>query len=678
MSTEDQWLEYAQTFATPANFDAMLSANYPQHPDMWGVYSGDFVASLTYTLPDKYNTLHVRFGNSWYTGTVSVSLCRTSGGVYACQVAMIAAAFEIHSFNSLYWPGDVLLIDEDHGIIDQSLLITVTQVEPVGGPFFGVCVECNASTYKPAAGDHACTPCPAFSHHALTNQTRVEACVCQIGHVWNATTQGCSRCATGTFNNRAGETRCYACVSTSTAPKNEMSCPGLSAAPKGFQVTASGANIEPCSVNTLNNGSRLVCTSCPPGTYTGRGGLTSVAECECVAGFARVAGVCSACDVGSFKAGAGDGPCVLCLGDTTTQEATSSSASECVCEADFGLVGGACQACVRPAQKLHPGNEACIDCGPGSALDPDATHNNRTACECLAGHAGDWRGCEACLTGFYKSGTGAGECTACAAHATTPQRASTNITGCFCAPPDVWGPGPVGPDIMNGSCVAVCESGSTGSRGVCNLCAEGTYKPDAGSAGCSACAAPFSASLLGTVVASACTCPAGFLDNFGTEYVYVTSVGALSETNLDETVLCAGYLDGVPCTVAADPGRRLRALVLATAANATLRDVTVTVSHRGGSLLLFACTTDCERNQTISLHGQPGALVLAASGSASATLQRHVGRTVQFSLSPTLITPALAEMTVLKYGLRAGDAMWVPVTGGAATCEPCPPGAVCL
>jgi len=122
----------------------------------------------------------------------------------------------------------------------------------------------------------------------------------------------------------------------------------------------------------------------------------------------------------------------------------------------------------------------------------------------------------------------------------------------------------------------------------------------------------------------------------------------------------------------------LRALVLSPAANATLRDVIVTVSHRGATLVLYACTTDCEPNTTISLHGQPGVLVVAASGSASATLTRHVGRTVQLSLTPTLISQAQAEAAVLTYGLRAGDAMWVPVTGGAASCEPCPPGAVCL
>jgi len=214
MSTVGQWLAYVQTFATPVNFDSMLSTHHPNHPNMWGLDSQGDIASLSYTLPDNYNTVHVRFGNSFHSGTVSVSLCRTSGGWYACQVVMSAATFEIHHFSSLYLPGDTLLIDEAGGVIDNSLRITVTLETRAGAPFAGVCVECNASTYKALVGDHACTPCPAFSHHALMMQTRGDACVCQIGYVWNATTQGCSECAAGTFNNRAGDVRCFQCVSS--------------------------------------------------------------------------------------------------------------------------------------------------------------------------------------------------------------------------------------------------------------------------------------------------------------------------------------------------------------------------------------------------------------------------------------------------------------------------------
>ena len=157
----------------------------------------------------------------------------------------------------------------------------------------------------------------------------------------------------------------------------------------------------------------------------------------------------------------------------------------------------------------------------------------------------------------------------------------------------------------------------------------------------------------------------------------MTSVGALSEATFNETVLCQGFGNGVPCAVAADPARRLRTLVLSQVVNSTLRDVSVSVSHLGTTLVLYACTSDCERNMTIRLHGQPGALVIVASGSASATLSRHVGRNVQLSQVPTLITQQQAEQAVLKYNLRAGDAMWVSVSGGPVSCAPCPQGLVC-
>ena len=42
---------------------------------------------------------------------------------------------------------------------------------------------------------------------------------------------------------------------------NGTNCPALCHAPVGFQTTSSGANLEPCPVNTFNNGSRLACTT---------------------------------------------------------------------------------------------------------------------------------------------------------------------------------------------------------------------------------------------------------------------------------------------------------------------------------------------------------------------------------------------------------------------------------
>jgi len=168
------------------------------------------------------------------------------------------------------------------------------------------------------------------------------------------------------------------------------------------------------------------------------------------------------------------------------------------------------------------------------------------------------------------------------------------------------------------------------------------------------------------------------LDNQGTEYVYVTGIGALSEADLNVTTMCEGYGDGVPCVMPANLTLRMRTLVLSAAAGGTLCDVTVRVTRLGSELTLFACTSECVANAQINLHELPGTLVITSRGLASASLTRHTRRTAALSHTHTLITQAQAVQAILRHSLRVGDAMWVSMTGGAVACEPCLQGAVCL
>jgi hypothetical protein len=186
------------------------------------------------------------------------------------------------------------------------------------------------------------------------------------------------------------------------------------------------------------------------------------------------------------------------------------------------------------------------------------------------------------------------------------------------------------------------------------------------------------ASLAGSTLAAACTCPAGLLDNRGTEYVYVASVGGLSESGVSSTAICAGVGSGVPCVVPASPALRLRSLVLTPGAGATLRDVTVQVSHLGTVLTLFLCTSDCVPGATVLLEGLPGALLVTATDAAQIVLARHTRRTTSLAPAPSLFTLAQAEQAVLRDGLRAGDALWAPAEGGAVACVVCLQGLVCL
>ena len=73
------------------------------------------------------------------------------------------------------------------------------------------CFGCAPSSYKPTRGDGECQPCPLFSFTLLPNRTAVTDCMCEQGHLWNASTQLCDSCPPGEFNNEANSTQCYKC-----------------------------------------------------------------------------------------------------------------------------------------------------------------------------------------------------------------------------------------------------------------------------------------------------------------------------------------------------------------------------------------------------------------------------------------------------------------------------------
>ena len=121
------------------------------------------------------------------------------------------------------------------------------------------CTPCAANQYKASSGSSACTNCPSnsFSPAASANAA---SCVCRAGFSGNGSI-GCTR-----------------------MPSTKTQCPLMCPAPAGYAVTSSGANLEPCGANHYNNGSAMACTTCPwPQTFTAGTGLTSVAQCACLA-----------------------------------------------------------------------------------------------------------------------------------------------------------------------------------------------------------------------------------------------------------------------------------------------------------------------------------------------------------------------------------------------------------
>jgi len=291
----------------------------------------------------------------------------------------------------------------------------------------------------------------------------------------------------------------------------------------------------------------------------------------------------------------------------------------------------------------------------------------------------------ACASGLYKTGARSGPCQRCPdARMRTAVGAAFRLADCDCAAP-AWEPDALGPTTANVSCLATCAPGVTrdasGPGGACAVCRAGTYS-SSDRRNCSLCPAPLVVSGAGSTERGNCSCPAGLLDNHGTDYVYVASVGAPGPDDLNVTRVCEGGGGGHEggghhaCVVPADPALRLSSIALTPVANATLRDVTVRVTHLGGALTLYSCTTDCAAGRALPLDGLLGLLSLTATNLAGATLAQHTRRTARFSTrrvrNATAFWHVQAEAVVLRHGLRVGDALWVPATTpGAGSCEPC-------
>jgi len=85
-------------------------------------------------------------------------------------------------------------------------------------PEAGKCTKCDLGKYKPSTGSAPCVKCPANLHplhNAFAAENEVLNCnVCAVGFAWNAQTQECAQCASDEFNNEAGDSMCFKCVST--------------------------------------------------------------------------------------------------------------------------------------------------------------------------------------------------------------------------------------------------------------------------------------------------------------------------------------------------------------------------------------------------------------------------------------------------------------------------------
>ena len=453
---------------------------------------------------------------------------------------------------------------------------------------------------------------------------------------------------------------CESSPSTSSTQNTATTCPGLCRAPAGYQVAVSGANLEPCPANHYNDGSAKGCTPCPAGTLTNEPGLTAVVDCACRAGYHRLAGVCTACELGTYKAEPEDRfnslPCTPCPPFETTLQTARANASDCVCLPGYERVLGDCQ---------------LTACAVGSAL---VFTGNAASCQCAAGFqylstlANGSVVCAACADGLFKDFIGNAGCASCGSD-TVSSAPRANRTACACKTD--YEPGQNdGPDVPGGSCVASCEAGFAGERGVCSICPAGNVKASRGKA-CTACPPARPSSRPGNNISTRCSCPRNTLEVAAADMVVVERLGPW----LAESAASVSALDAL--LLAANASRPLWRLELAF--QSPTAEARVTVAGR----VVYSCGRGSCRNTTLELEGMRGALN-ASAPAAALTLRYLTRRALVLAVSAEdkpwwPAAAAQAQAWAAAGRLRAGAAVFRSrsVFSSTAVCQPCPRGLRC-
>jgi hypothetical protein len=335
-----------------------------------------------------------------------------------------------------------------------------------------------------------------------------------------------------------------------------------------------------------------------------------------------------------------------------------------VCKPGYAVVGGACQltACPAGSVVVLTQSAASCQCAPGFAFVQNLPNGSVV--------------CAACADGLFKDHIANAACTSCGVN-TISLAPRANRTACACAPD--YEPGLTdGPDVPGGSCVAECEPGFEGARGVCTQCGVGKFKASKGQV-CNSCPSARSASPRGNTQASKCSCPRSTLEVAAADLVVVERLGPLLDDSA-ESLSATGAL-----LLAANASRPLWRLEIAFPPTGA-RAARVTVGGR----LVFACARGSCRSATLELQGMRGLLNATAAPAAALTSFTLRWRTRRaLVLAPNAAqnaaawfpaAAAQAQAWAAAGRLRAGAAVFRArnvFSTAVAACAPCPAGLRC-
>eukprot|EP00727_Mastigamoeba_balamuthi_P012021 m51a1_g7441 hypothetical protein (2024) ;mRNA; f:79303-86365 len=356
------------------------------------------------------------------------------------------------------------------------------------------CAPCATGWFKATAGNAQCQQCPP---HSATNGTTSEQCACLEGYGGDARGSTCHLCV-GSTKPTAGN---YPCLCNDT---NAVEAAGKCACIAGFEgdATKGPGSCTPCAKGTYKGGAGSdACMQCPQHSTTAFSGQTIVDACQCVAGFggvAKSAAGCGQCFLAS-KSAAGNGECEC------VEHAERYNASHCQCSAGHQASGNTCVECPLNTFKAGPGFGQCTPCAAdASTLSTGAT--GRASCLCNAGYGGDASQeggvCTQCTSGLFKP-VGNGQCSACPEGATSTTPGSTNKSDCVC------NAGRRGDASVEGGTCTACPAGtfkSVGNGDVCSPCPGNSTSSEG--AGLCSCLAGFQP-VVGSVDQTCAACPKG-------------------------------------------------------------------------------------------------------------------------------------------------------------------------
>jgi len=388
------------------------------------------------------------------------------------------------------------------------------------------CGQCDDQSYKPTAGNIACTSCPTGKISYDTSKLSIQDCRCNTGYTGPDGSASCTPCPASTYKDVRGTTQCKSCANGNgyhelVAQTTNENCkcnagyyggysgcsPCAAGTYKVRDVTTStividGNYCQPCTAGTYSGVAAGSCTACPLGS-TSATRSTSVTSCTCISGYSGPAGgpcvaldcltgytgppgSCTQCVAGTYKGVSGSAACDVCVAGKFSAglgQISDTACQNCAVGKFSTAAASVCTNCAVGSYAAITGSSECTKC-PSNSSSPSASIAS-TACQCNAGFSGPNGGsCIVCAAGTFKAVTGSAACDACVAGKFSTATGQSSSATCQ-------------------NCLAGTYATLTGST-VCENCLAGTYATLTGSSVCANCLAGKYANLTGSSVCANC------------------------------------------------------------------------------------------------------------------------------------------------------------------------------